>query len=128
MAAKLRRATRSERLEHQLMQRSEQPSILGLKGWAVAAEDVGNFAGRSRHDLSAIGRLLVLDEQIGKRISGARCTGGNVRIGCRGFEACMPENPLNHGYIHASLQAVGGVTVAQDVGRAGCFNSSNPFG
>ena len=128
MAAKLRRATRGERLEHQLMQRPEQPPILGLKGRAVAAEDVGDFVGRSRHDLSAIGRLEMLDEQIGKRISGARCTGGNVRIGRRGFEACMPENPLNHTYIHASLQAVGGITVAQDVGRAGIFNSSDPFG
>ena len=72
-----------------------QPSILGLKGRAVAAEDVGDFAGRSRHDLSAIGRLEILVEQIGKRISGARCAGGNVRIGCRGFKACMPENLLN---------------------------------
>ena len=112
MAAKLRRATCGERLEHEPMQGAEQPSILGLKGRPVAAEDVGDFAGRSRHDLSAIGRLEILVEQIGKGAFGARRTGGNVRIGRRGFDACMSENLLNDAYIHASLQAVGCVAVA----------------
>jgi hypothetical protein len=112
VAAELRGAAHGERLKDQLMQRSEQPAILSLKGRPVAAEDVGNFAVRSRHDLTAIGRLGIFGKQIGKRIFRARCTGGNVRIGRRSFKACMSEYLLNHAYIHASLQAMGRIAVA----------------
>ena len=103
MATELRRATRGERLEDQQLQRPQQPSILSLKGRAVAAEDVGNLAVRSGHDLTAIGRLEIFVEKIGKRTSGADGIFRNVRIDCRGFKACMSKNLLNGAEFHTSL-------------------------
>ncbi len=40
----------------------------------------------------------------------------------------MTENLLNPADLHARLEAVSGVTVAQRVGRTGCFDSRDPLG
>jgi hypothetical protein len=47
MAAELRRTTGGERLEHEQVQWPQKLAVLGLKRRAVAAENIGDFIGRS---------------------------------------------------------------------------------
>ena len=138
MATELRRTTRSQCFEHQLMQWLHQVPILGLKGSAITAKDVGNFTGRSRHWRSQSQAILdryllsdglgILGEEIWKVVSGARCSFRNVRIGRRGFQVCMSENLLKGAYIHARQLAMRRIAVAQGMGRAAFFNPSDPLG
>ena len=74
VTTELRRAAGGQRLEHQLVQWPDEPPILVLEGTAIAAEDVSDFAGRSGHDLTAIGCLEFFVEQIRKRFSSASCS------------------------------------------------------
>ena len=72
--------------------------------------------------------LRVLGEKIWKVDSGARCSFRDVRIGCRGFEACMPQNLLNRADWHARVQTMACVTVAQAMRCTGNIDSRDPQG
>ncbi len=72
--------------------------------------------------------LGILGEEIWKVVSGARCSFSNVRIGRRGFEACMSQNLLNRADIHARLLAMCRIAVAQSMRCTECFDSRDPMG